>query len=365
VTSGEAGQRLFAATGTVDPGFESVREAFRDVVAAQAGTGAALAAWYDGQWVVDLWGGSADASGTKPWQRDSIVQPYSVSKPFAAMCALLLVDRGVLDLDAPVQRYWPEFTAQATVRHVLSHQAGVVALDAPAPTDVFYDWDALCALLAAQQPAWTPGTAHGESALFYGHLVGEIVRRVDGRRPGTFLREELCGSADLDFIVGLTAEDQRRAVDLTCLENIESRSGDLYRRATTNPPGNRDPHVVNGARWRAAQVPAINGHGTARGIAGLYAALLRGELLSPATFHEATSPQSTGVDRVFGHENTWGLGFGLDEDGFGMGGLGGSYAGASTRGGYAIAFVTGTMGTHERVESLENTMRGCIGLPSI
>jgi CubicO group peptidase (beta-lactamase class C family) len=365
VTSGEARQGRFAAAGTVDAAFESVREVFGDVLAAQTGTGAALAAWYDGRWVVDLWGGAADASATKRWQRDSIVQPYSVCKPFAAMCALPLVDRGLLELDAPVQRYWPEFTAQATVRHVLSHQAGVVALDAPAPTEVFYDWDALCALLAAQEPAWPPGTAHGEAALFYGHLVGEIVRRVDGRGLGTFLREELCGPAGLDFIVGLSAQDQRRAVDLTGLEHIESHPGDLYRRATTNPPGNRDPDVVNSASWRAAEVPAINGHGTARGIAGLYAALMRGELLSPELFHEAVSPQATGIDRVFGHKNTWGLGFGLDDDGFGMGGLGGSYAGASTRGGYAIAFVTGTMGTHDRVETLENALRGCIGLPSI
>jgi CubicO group peptidase (beta-lactamase class C family) len=365
VISGDSRPRQFAADGTVAPGFESVRDAFGDVLAGQAGTGAALAAWYDGRWVVDLWGGSADASAKKPWQRDSIVQPYSVSKPFAAMCALLLVDRGLLDLDAPVQRYWPEFTAQATVRHVLSHQAGVVALDAPAPTEVFYDWDALCARLAAQPPVWTPGTAHGESALFYGHLVGEIVRRVDGRGPGAFLREELCGPAGLDFIVGLRDMDQRRAVDLTRLEDIESHPGDLYHRATTNPPGNRDPDVVNSARWRAAEVPAINGHGTARGIAGLYGALLRGELLSPATFREAASVQCSGVDRVFGHENAWGLGFGVDDDGFGMGGLGGSYGGASTKGGYAIAFVTGTIGTHQRVETLENTLRACIGVPPL
>jgi CubicO group peptidase (beta-lactamase class C family) len=365
VTSGGASRPRFAAEGTVEAGFDTIREAFGDVLAAQKGTGAALAAWYEGRWVVDMWGGAADASGTTPWQRHSIVQPYSVSKPFTAMCALLLVDRGLLDLDAPVQRYWPEFTAQATVRHVLSHQAGVVALDAPQPTEVFYDWDALCALLAAQAPAWTPGTAHGESALFYGHLVGEIVRRVDGRGLGTFLREELCGPSGIDFMVGLTAQDQRRAVELTCLDDIESRSGDLYRRATTNPPGSRDPDVVNGVRWRAAEVPAINGHGTARGIAQLYAALLQGELLSTALFHEAVSKQSAGVDRVFGTENAWGLGFGLDDDGFGMGGLGGSYAGASKRGGYAIAFVTGTMGTHERVERLENAMRGCIGLPAL
>jgi CubicO group peptidase (beta-lactamase class C family) len=362
VTAGEA---PFAAHGIVEAGFETVREAFSDVIAAQAGTGAALAVWHDGRWVVDLWGGAADAAGTVPWRRDSIVQAYSVSKPFVAMCALLLVDRGLLDLDAPVQRYWPEFTAQATVRHVLSHQAGVVALDAPAPTDVFYEWDALCALLAAQQPAWSPGTAHGESALFYGHLVGELVRRIDGRSVGTVMREELCEPAGLDFAVGLHARDQARAVDLTCLADIEPRPGDLYRRATSNPPGTRDPDVVNSAAWRGAAVPAINGHGTARGIAGLYAALLRGDLLSAALLREAVSVQCSGVDRVFGHENAWGLGFGVDGEGFGMGGLGGSYGGASTSGHYAVAFMTGTMGTHERGDTLENTLRSCIGLPAI
>jgi hypothetical protein len=171
--------------------------------------------------------------------------------------------------------------------------------------------------------------------------------------------------AGLDFHFGLSPYEQQRAVDLTCLGDIESHPGDLYRRATTNPPGTRDPNVVNGARWRGAEVPAINGHGTARGIAGLYAALLRGELLSPATFREATSVQCSGVDRVFGHENAWGLGFGIDDDGFGMGGLGGSYGGASTKGGYAISFVTGTMGTHQRVETLENTLRACIGVPPL
>jgi CubicO group peptidase (beta-lactamase class C family) len=352
----------FAAKGTVEPGFEAVREAFARVLAEQRGTGAALAVWHDGRWIVDLWGGAASADGTRPWQRDSIVMPYSVSKPFAAMCALVLIDRGLLDPDAPVQRYWPDFTAPATVRHVLSHQAGVVALSAPATTDVFYDWGALSGLLAAQQPEWTPGTAHGESALFYGHLVGEIVRRIDGRRIGQFLREEVCLPAGLDFIVGLTPKDQSRAVDLTCFDAIESHSGDLYERATSNPPGTRDPAVVNSAAWRAAEVPAINGHGTARGIAGLYAALLGGELLSSALLREAVSVQCSGVDRVFGHENAWGLGFALDAEGFGMGGTGGSYGGACTEGGYAIAFVTGTMGSHARGERVENALRACLGL---
>jgi CubicO group peptidase (beta-lactamase class C family) len=355
------------AHGSVTPGFEPVRDAFAGVLRGQRGTGAAVAAWSEGRWIVDLWGGTATADGSRLWLRDSIVQPYSVSKPFAAMCALLLIDRGRLELDAPVQRYWPEFTAPATVRHVLSHQAGVVAIDVPTSTDAFYDWDRICSLLAAQAPEWPPGTAHGESALFYGHLVGEIVRRVDGRTLGTFLRDEICAPAGLDFMVGLPPREQARAVDLTCLGDIESSSAsDLYRRATSNPPGTRDPAVVNSAAWRAAEVPAINGHGAARGVAGLYAALLRGELLSSELLREAVAKQCSGVDAVFGDDNAWGLGFGVDDEGFGMGGLGGSYGGACTRnGGYAFAFLTGTMGSHARGQRVENALRGCLGLPAI
>ena len=170
--------------GRVERGFELVEAQFAEAARRQPGTGAAVAVWLEGRWLVDLWGGSADAAGHRTWSRDSIAQPYSVSKPFVAVCALLLVQRGELELDAAVQRYWPEFTAKATVRQILSHQAGVVALGAPAPTELFFDWDEMCRRLAAEPPAWEPGTAIGESALFYGHLVGELVRRADGRRIG-------------------------------------------------------------------------------------------------------------------------------------------------------------------------------------
>ena len=340
--------------------FDAVRDAFAQVLAEQAGTGAAVAAWWDGAWVVDLWGGWADAAATRPWRADSLVQPYSVSKPFAAICALVLADRGQLELDVPVQRWWPRFTARATLRQLLSHQAGVVALDEPAPTEAFYDWDRLCGLLAAQEPAWEPGTAHGESALFYGHLIGEVVRRADGRGPGRFLREEVAGPLGLDFFFGLTAAEQARAADLTGVAEYfsEQRTAGmppLYRRATANPPGAWDPAVVNGSAWRAAEVPAVNGHGTARGAAGLYAALLR----------EATTAQCAGVDAVFGEHSAWGLGFAVDDDGCGMGGSGGSYAGASTTAGYAFAFVTGTMGSHDRGTAVENAFRECLGMPPL
>ena len=354
--------------GTVDQRFAPVRDAFEAVLAAQRGTGAAVAAWCDGSWVADLWGGTADAAGTRRWQADSVVQPYSVTKPFTAVCALRLVDRGSLELDAPVQRYWPEFVAPATVRQVLSHQAGVVALDEPVATEVFYDWELLCSLLARQRPQWAPGEAHGESALFYGHLVGELVRRVDGRSPGTFLREEVCGPAALDFFIGLRSPELLRAVDLTGLDAFDrSTRGapELYRRATGNPPGTLDPDVVNSLRWRTAEIPAINGHGTARGVAGLYMALLQGQILSPALLREATTAQCAGTDAVFGHDNAWGLGFGVDADGFGMGGLGGSYGGAGAAGGYAFGFVTGTMRVHDDATDLENALRACLGLPPL
>ena len=203
-------------------GFAPVQDAFAQVLAEQPGTGAAMAAWHDGRWVADLWGGRADAADTPRWQADSIVQPYSVSKPFAAVCLLLLVDRGVVELDAPVRRYWPEFRPPATVRHLLSHQAGVVALDRSVPTEVFYDWDALCSMLADQEPCWAPGSSHGESALFYGHLLGEVSRRVDGRSPGRFLREEVCGPLGLDFQFGLSDAEQGRAVELTGLPEYVS-----------------------------------------------------------------------------------------------------------------------------------------------
>jgi Beta-lactamase len=156
-------------------------------------------------------------------------------------------------------------------------------------------------------------------------------------------------------------------VDLTGLDDHfrrENAAGkpELYRRAVGNPPGSADPVVVNSSAWRVAQIPAINGHGTARAVAGLYAAILRGERLSSDLLREATTVQCSGVDAVLGDDNAWGLGFSVDADGFGMGGLGGSYGGASTVGNYAFGFVTGTMGSHARGTEVENAVRACIGL---
>jgi CubicO group peptidase (beta-lactamase class C family) len=357
--------------GETARGFEPVLDAFRQVVAEQHGTGAAVAAWYDGRWVARLHGGYADAARTRLWAPDSIVMPYSVTKPFAAVCLLVLVDRGLVDLDEPMQTYWPELVAPATVRQALSHQAGVVALDEPLATEAFYDWDRMCGALAAQLPQWGPGEGHGENALFYGHLVGEVVRRVDGRSLGAFLREEVCGPRGIDFHVGLTASEQARTVDLSGLaaegfrtQVLASRTP-LYDRAVNNPPGAWDQAVVNSRPWRAAEIPAVNGHGTAAGVCGLFVALLGSTLISRSLREEMATVHCSGMDAVMGAENAWGLGVAVDADGFGMGGTGGSLGWASLAGGYAYGFVTGTAGTHERCDLVENALRGCLGLPPL
>ncbi len=355
--------------GTTDARFRPVRDGFAEVVAGHTGTGAALAVRHDGAWVVDLWGGWADAGRTRPWRRDSLVMPYSVTKPFAAVCALVLVERGLLDLDVPVQTYWPELSAPTTLRQLLSHQAGLVVLDEPAPADAFYDWARMCRLLERQQPSWEPGTAVGESALFYGHLVGEVVRRVDGRSLGTFLREDVCGPLGLDFHVGVPEADLGRVVDLTGFDEAFDASGTdadaaegLGLRALTNPPGARDPQVVNSTAWRTAEVPAVNGHGTARAVAGLYAALHEGRLLGDAVLDAMTTVAARGEDRVVGGDRRWGLGIAVEDDGSGMGGLGGSLGWWSEEGGYALGFVTGQLGDHDRAARLEDVVRGCLGL---
>lgn len=358
--------------GTVEPDFDPVRAVFRDVLAEQqaaGATGAAVAVWHAGRWVVDLWGGYADAARTTPWRRDTLVMPYSVTKPFAAVCALLLADRGRIDLDAPLSVYWPEHTAPTTMRQVLCHSSGLALLEAPAPEDAFYDWDLMCSLVVAQPPLWQPGTACGESALLYGHQIGEVVRRVDGRPLGTFLREEVCEPLGIEFAVGLSDDELVRVADLTGFDEDFRRRGEdgpaMMRRALGNPPGALDPAVVNSARWRRAEVPAVNGHGTARGVAGLLVAIEEGRLLSPETRRAMTSVAAAGLDRVLDRESAWGLGVGIDEDGYGMGGVGGSVAWCSTEGHYVLGFVTGWIADHDRMTRIDNAVRACLGLPPL
>ena len=349
--------------GHCRPDLADVREMFADVVDPD-GPGAALAVWHDGGLAIDLWAGRATAS--RSWAPDTLAMPYSVTKALTAVCVLLPVARGLLELDAPVRTYWPEVQWDATVRQLLSHSAGLVALDDPLPAGALLDWDLVCERLARQRPAWVAGTAVGESALLFGHLVGEVLRRVDGRTPGTVLREDIAGPLGLDLHLGVPADALGRVADLVAAPGFPPTSGGPLRAAAlANPPGATDLAVVNSAAFRQAEVPAINAHVTARAIAEFYAAVASGRVLPTELVTELSTVQAAGEDRVLGGPARWGLGVAIEPDGWGMGGLGGSLGWWSEQAGYALGFVTAELATHDRSARIEDALRGCLGFPPL
>jgi CubicO group peptidase (beta-lactamase class C family) len=314
-----------------------VRDALSEILAGGEEIGAALAVCVDGHLVVDLWAGYADAARTRPWDRDTIVNLYSIGKAVTAVCALRLVEAGRLDLDAPVARYWPEFAqagkAQIPVRYLLTHQAALPAIARPLPSGAWSHWDVMTAALAAQAPWWEPGTGHGYHVNTQGFLVGEVVRRITGKTLGTYLREAVTGPAGVDFFIGLGPELEGRCADV--LPQQATPEGEELRRqlsvnpaslsglplmrvnAYRNPPEVSGTGVVNTRPWRAAEVPSTNGHGNARAVARLYSALASdGELggvhvLSPEMIARATEQQVYGDDIVLQRPTRFGLGFQL------------------------------------------------------
>lgn len=335
--------------GTCAPRFARVRDAFAANFAAGREVGASFAATLGGEPVVDLWGGYADAARTRPWQRDTIVNVFSTTKAVTALCAHMLVDRGQLDLDAPVARYWPAFAAHGkaaiTARQLLSHTAGLAALRTRLTAASFFDWEAMTAALAAETPWWEPGSASGYHALTYGFLIGELVRRIDGRTLGTFVREEIARPLGADFHVGLPASADDRVAEMippTAAERAASGStapaaDSLMAAVLGNPP--MTPEVANLPAWRRAEIPAANGHGNARSVARIMAAPACGgtvdgvRLLSRGAVERAIEEQIHQPDLVLGFPIRWGLGFMLNSPSlpvspnprtFGHGGWGGS-----------------------------------------
>jgi len=326
--------------------FGAVREAFAKSFAAGREVGASFAATLDGELVVDLWGGHADAARTRPWQRDTIVNVFSTTKAMAALCLHQLADRGKLDLAAPVARYWPEFAqggkAALPVHLLLSHRAGLAALRAPLPTEALYDWGRMTSALAAETPWWEPGSRSGYHAMTYGFLVGEVLRRIDGRTLGAFFRDEVAKPQGADFWIGLPASEDARVAELVppSAEAVAAAGaaaqpapGSLLAQVMGNPL--LAPATANQLAWRRAEIPAANGHGNARSVARVMAALANGGggLLSAAALARATEEQCFGEDLVLGVPMRWGQGFMLASDAlplgpsrraFGHGGWGGS-----------------------------------------
>jgi CubicO group peptidase (beta-lactamase class C family) len=326
--------------GVCDPKFERVKQAFAANFESGAETGAACAITLDGDPVVDLWGGFADRAQTRPWTRDTIVNVYSTTKGLTAICAHRLVDQGKLDVDAPVAKYWPEF-AQAgkeklPVRFLLSHRAGLPAVRKPLDPNALFEWNTMCSALAGQEPWWEPGTKHGYHALTFGFLVGEVIRRITGKTPGTYFRDELAQPLGLDAHIGLAAEHDARTGDLIpapppapgepnlfaeAAKNPESATA----KAFMNPPVLTKPGLVNSREWRAAEIPAANGHTTARALARLYGALARGgdvdgyRVLTPQSIARCYDEQSRGADEVLFISTRFSLGFMMSQPGASLG----------------------------------------------
>jgi len=306
--------------GTCARGFEGVREGFA-LNFADGDLGASCAVTVDGELVVDLWGGHRDLARRVPWERETIVNLWSTTKMATALCVLMLHDRGKISIDAPVADYWPEFAAKGKegvlVRHVLGHTAGLPVFD-DLPDDLaMFDWADCCRRLADQALRWTPGDGSGYHSETQGWLLGELVRRADGRTLGTFFREEVAGPLGIDLHIGLPDSEHARAADVATLHAAAIEPTDPELKAREQPSGARSAGMVNTSAWRRAEFPASNGHGNARSIARAMAPLANGgrlgecRLLSPETIERTFEVQADGVDRMTGRHFKLGIGYGL------------------------------------------------------
>ncbi|HXJ33373.1 MAG TPA: serine hydrolase domain-containing protein [Candidatus Eisenbacteria bacterium] len=321
--------------GTCDPRFARVKDAFAEGFRTRDEIGAAVALTIDGKPVVDLWAGHADLAKTRPWERDTIVNVYSTTKGMAALCLHQLVDEGRVDLDAPVARYWPEFEqagkGSIPVRFFLGHRSGLAAARPLLPSPALYDWDAMVTALAAQEPWWEPGTAHGYHAVTFGWLVGEVVRRVTGKSLGTYFRDAIARPLGMDFHIGLHDEEHGRVAEMSPIplpepgaETLQlgmvilSNPGGLSAQAFMNPPS--IGLGVNYPEWRRAEIPGANGHGDARSLARVYGALARGgsvdgvTVLSTEGVARCHAELSHGPDLVLMVNTRFGHGYMLSQD---------------------------------------------------
>lgn len=308
--------------GTCDPQFESVRAAFASNFTNDLEVGASVAVSFEGEYVVDLWGGHSDVAKTQSWNEDTIVNVWSSTKTMAAMSLLLLADRGDLDLYAPVAKYWPDYAQngkeKTEVRHFLSHSAGLSGMDEPVENGALFDWEWMTDALARQAPWWEPGSQSGYHALTQGHLIGEVVRRVTGQSMGDFFHQEIAGPLDADFHIGTPASCDPRIADLIAPSATIEISDDesIASRTFRNPAV--DVSETATRSWRAAEIPAANGHGNARSIVRIQTAMANGgtafgkTLLSEEGTRRIFEEQTNGPDLVLGIPIRFGMGYGLN-----------------------------------------------------
>lgn len=310
-------------SGTSSDRFQPLVDIVQQQLDADYDLGASLAVAVDGELVCDVWGGWSDEAKTVPWGEDTVTNVWSTTKTMTALSALVLIDRGTIDPNEKVATYWPEFAANGKedveVRHLMSHTSGVSAWAQPVTDDDVLDDDKATAMLADQAPWWEPGTMSGYHALNQGHLVGEVIRRTDGRGLKQFFAEEVAGPLDADFTIGSPPENHNRISNvvppppLPIPDDIDPES--VMIKTFTGPAP--DATIAHGAPWRAATIGAANGHGNARSVAKIQAAVSNGgsaggvDLLSAATVDRIFEAQSDGVDLVLGMPVSFGLGYAI------------------------------------------------------
>jgi CubicO group peptidase (beta-lactamase class C family) len=313
-----------AVNGHCDSRFDKVADALADELSTGNEVGAAIAVDIDGESVLDVWGGHTDAARTLPWNRDTIVNVWSSTKTVTSLAALMLADRGLLDLDAPVATYWPEFAANGKhdvmVRHLLSYTSGVAGWQEPMTTEDLFDWDTATSRLAAQAPWWEPGTASGYHALNYGFLVGELVKRTANKSLRDFVRDDIARPLGADFQFGAAPDDYGRIAELIPPPPFDVPFDQLpedspMRKTLTNPAP--EAAIAHTTAWREADLGAVNGHGNARSLARMLSPISLGgtvngvELLSAPTIDRIFDVQSHGPDLVLGAPLKMGIGYGI------------------------------------------------------
>jgi CubicO group peptidase (beta-lactamase class C family) len=365
--------------GTCDSRFAEVREEFERNFAERGELGASVCITVDGETAVDLWGGVADPHSRRPWTSDTVALVWSCTKGATALCAHMLVDRGQLDLDAPVASYWPDFAAagkdRIPVRMLLNHQAGLPALRDPLPPGAFADWELMVKSLAAEAPFWDPGTRHGYHAFTFGWLIGELVRRVSGRPLGTFFADEVAGPLGLDFWIGLPEDVEPRVAPV--VPTLEPTPGEpvapFFVAAMSDPTSPAALVLANNGgfmaapddrRYHAAEIGSANGITNARGLALLYRPLALGgaiddvRLVGPDTLARATVTASAAdLDATLLAPSRFALGFCksigdfgpsdvlvLGSDAFGHPGSGGSVGFADPRERLSFGYVMSKLG---------------------
>jgi CubicO group peptidase (beta-lactamase class C family) len=383
--------------GTVEPGYEKVRDAFAANFDLHRDVGAAVTVYRHGRLVVDLWGGERSANTGEPWEADTLVRVASTTKGLTAVCANLLAQQGKLDFDEPVATYWPEFAAEGKgsipVRWIISHQAGLPVVDCVFTKEDVFATGPISEALAAQRPIWEPGTAHGYHGQTYGYLVGEVIRRISGRTVGRYLAEEVARPLALDTFIGLPKEMLPRMAQI-----ISPAYGASVDQAEKRAPGASAASDIadvdaeemafrrrvflfthlkpdyNSPEWLQIEMPSANGVTTARSLAKLYASLI-GEvdgvrLFTQDTLDAARTCQADGEDRVLRRHTRYGLGFALASShmpsispgSFGHPGAGGSIGLADPETGVAMAYVMNfhKMADDYRAASLVEAVRNSL-----